>query len=246
MPRWVYGIHPVEEVLLKKGGECDLLLIKKDNNNKALKRIEALAHKENIRVRFAEPAELSRTCDDGNHQGVAARLPDYRYVDFHDWLEGLKAKSPMPDVLVLDELQDPHNLGAVLRSADCFGIGGVVIGRERSVQVTETVVRTSAGAADWVPVAQAVNTVRALEDLKQAGYWIVGTVVGAETSIYQLKLDFPCVFVMGSEEKGLRQLVRSHCDYLVGLPSVGHVDSLNVSVATGIVLSENFRRKNGL
>ncbi len=241
MSRWVYGVHPVEETLVGRRTRPDLVLVRKGGSGKTIGRLEALARDQGVKVRFTDQEEFERISDGGNHQGVAARMPDYQYADYHDWLESLK--EPMPDVLILDGIQDPHNLGAIIRTADCFGIGGVVIGKDRSAQVTETAIRTSAGAAEHMPVVRIVNLARTLKDLKDIGYWIVGTDVEADTTLYDVKLNFPAVFIMGSEEKGMRPLTGKSCDYLVKLPNLGQVHSLNVSVASGVLLGENYRQK---
>ena len=165
-------------------------------------------------------------------------------LDESDLLELVdKTKNP-PFLLILDNVQDPHNLGACLRSADAAGVHAVVIPKDRSVGVTETVRLVACGAAESVPIAQVTNLARVLTQLKKSGLWIVGTTDTAEKTLYEVDLTGPIAMIMGSEGKGLRRLTSEHCDFLVRIPMVGSVESLNVSVATGVCLFEALRQRN--
>jgi len=163
-----------------------------------------------------------------------------------DDLMAIVAREAMPFVLILDCVQDPHNLGAIMRTADGAGVHVVVAPKDKSVGITETVRRISVGAADHVPFAQVTNLARTMEQLKQAGVWLVGTSDHATSkSLYELDLKGPLGIVMGAEEKGMRRLTEEHCDFLARLPMVGKVECLNVSVATGICLYEAVRQRQG-
>ena len=162
-----------------------------------------------------------------------------------DDLMAIVAQQEVPFVLILDCVQDPHNLGAILRTADAAGVHAVVAPKDKAVGITETVRRVSVGAADYVPFAQVTNLARTMEKLKAAGLWLVGTAGEAEQELYQQDMTGPTVLVMGAEGKGMRRLTREHCDYLVRLPMAGSVSSLNVSVAAGVCLFEAVRQRAG-
>jgi 23S rRNA (guanosine2251-2'-O)-methyltransferase len=158
-------------------------------------------------------------------------------------LSELLAERPEPFLLVLDGVQDPHNLGAILRSADGAGVDGVIAPKDRAVGITETVRRISVGAADRVPFLQVANLARTLDELREAGVWLVGTSDRAEQNLYEVGLTGPLALVMGAEEKGLRRLTEEKCDHLVKIPMCGRVECLNVSVATGVCLFEAVRQR---
>ena len=164
-----------------------------------------------------------------------------RGPDLEEVLEGKKN----PFFLVLDGVQDPHNLGAILRSADAAGVDAVIVPKDRAVSVTETVRRISVGAADHVPFVQVVNLARALDRLKEAGVWLVGTSDHGDRSLYETELTGPLAIVMGAEAEGMRRLTEERCDFLVRIPMLGHVECLNVSVATGVCLFEAVRQRGG-
>ena len=193
-----------------------------------------------VPVHAADRRELDRLAPGVRHQGVVARVPPVKLAD-----ESL-LRQPAPAgglLLALDGVQDPHNLGAVLRSAEAAGVQAVIIPRDRSVSVNATVRKVSVGSADRVPVIEVANLARALADLQQAGYWSVGLDGSATQSLYDTDLRVPTVLVMGSEGEGLRRLSREACDSLVRIPRQGQVESLNVSVATAVCLYEAVRQR---
>lgn len=193
-----------------------------------------------VPVHAADRRELDRLAPGVRHQGVVARVPPVKLAD-----ESL-LRQPAPAgglLLALDGVQDPHNLGAVLRSAEAAGVQAVIIPRDRSVSVNATVRKVSVGSADRVPVIEVANLARALADLQQAGYWSVGLDGSATQSLYDTDLRVPTVLVMGSEGEGLRRLSREACDSLVRIPMQGQVESLNVSVATAVCLYEAVRQR---
>lgn len=209
--------HPVERVWVRSGTAGDLA---------------ALAAARRVPLEPVAPDVLARLTPGGAHQGVVARLPGFRYVDL-----GEVAAASGSAVLVLDGIQDPHNLGAVLRTARAVGVAGVVIPRDRAVGVTGAVASASAGHAFGVRIARVTNVARACETLKKARWWLVALVAGAERSVFALagEIDRPAL-VVGSEGSGIRPLVRERCDFVATIPMAPGIDSLNVSVATGVAL----------
>jgi len=194
-----------------------------------------------IPVRCVPVADMLSMAGTPHHQGLAARVGAFPYVELEDVLASPGSKGPL---LVLDEVQDPANLGNILRSAECLGATGVVIARDRSVPITPVVEKSSAGASAHIPIARVVNVVRSLEDLKTAGYWIYGTAADAKDNVYAADLTGLVALVLGSEGKGIRRLVREHCDKMVSVPMLGQTASLNVSQTAVILLSESLRQRN--
>lgn len=244
MARWIYGIHPVREIMAEGTTRIEVLLIKSGSQNSPLGDLQRQALSLGIKVRNSDQAELNRRSEGGQHQGVAARISDFEYTDFDPWLQKLTSLDPIPDILVLDGIQDPHNLGAIIRSADAFGVGGVIIPKDRAASVDRVVSKTSAGAVAYVPMIRVVNLARCLKQLKAAGFWVIGTAGEAALPLYETDLPAPSAIVLGNEGQGMRPLVAGCCDLIVSLPSLGSVNSLNVSVATGVILAEAYRQKH--
>jgi len=235
---WAYGAHTVES-LLRESPESveELWLVRSRKPSPARERVRALAERERVRVREVEDAALGRALGDVAHQGIAARVGEFSYADAPTLL---KVDGPSV-ILVLDEVQDPHNLGAVIRSAAAFGVQGIVIPRHRSAAVTPTVRKVAVGAERRVPIAQVVNCTRFIEDAKAAGFWVYGAVVDAPTPLWSTDFSEKSVLVVGSEGRGVRPSVAAACDMTVGIPMVA-AESLNVSVAAGVLLYEWRRR----
>lgn len=237
MARWIYGKHAVIERLKAKDPAIDFVALAKGMKDSA--DIEQLCRAAKIKIEYHDRKWLDDRTDKGAHQGVAAAAKDFKYADLSQVLSKSKQDSLL---VVLDGLEDPHNLGAVLRTAECAGCLGVVIPKDRAVQVTAVVEKSSAGAASLIPVASVTNLSRALEEIKKAGFWVYG-LAGSGESLYKEKLQGKVCLVLGAEGKGLRPLVAQNCDKLLGIPLRGKIDSLNVSVAAGIALFEA-RRQN--
>ena len=227
----IYGKNPVIEAIRAKKA-LKVFVISNFNDQKILNLI-----KENhLNVTYISPTEMDKMCN-GVHQGVAAELKPYQTVSLEEIIH--KAKNKEKKIIVmLDGIEDPHNLGAILRSADVFEASGIVLPKHNSVSLNATVAKTSAGAINYVPVAVVNNLNQAISKLKEEGYWIVSTDGSAEISYSSLKYDFPVVVVIGSEGKGVSSLVLKNSDYIVKIPQFGHVNSLNASVAAGILLAE--------
>ena len=237
------GIHAVEAALTHDVGNLVELYIESGSHNARVKELGERARELGVKPHARDRAALDRMTGGARHQGVVARynapaaLPESA-------LAGLVEKAGRDAlVLVLDGVTDPHNFGACLRSAEAAGVAVVVVPKDRAVGVTPTVRRASAGAADRVPIVSATNLARALKMLKDAGVWLVGLVGDTDRSIYAVDLAGPIALVLGSEGEGLRRLTRESCDFLARIPMRGDVESLNVSVATGITLFEALRQR---
>lgn len=234
----VYGLHPVREALA--GGQVERLLIQRDSANPRLNELVGLARARGVDVRFEPRPRLDQLAERNLHQGVVAFIAGRAMQT----LEELVASAPAnPLYLILDGIEDPHNLGAILRCADGAGVAGIVLPKRRSAPLSETVWKVSAGAAQYVPIARVPNIVQAMETLKAHGVWVVGTDVQAPRLWDEADFTTPLAVVVGREGEGLHQLVKSRCDFLVRLPMLGKVQSLNVSVSTGILLYEALRQR---
>lgn len=242
-PTPVAGIHSVRTAL-KHGGEgVAEVWLERSRRDGRLREIAALARQAGIGIRQVERDEIDRAAQGVNHQGALAwvRAPGARSE--HDLLEILDNAAGPPFLLILDEVQDPHNLGACLRSADAAGVHAVIAPRDNAVGLTPTVCKVASGAAETVPYVQVTNLARAMDKLKGQGIWLIGTAGEAQTSLFETDLRGPLGLVMGNEGRGLRRLTRERCDLLVRLPMRGRVESLNVSVAAGICLYEALRQR---
>jgi 23S rRNA (guanosine2251-2'-O)-methyltransferase len=235
----LYGIHPIEQALAAGRPLERLLAARSSAHGRAQKIIDA-ARKARVPVRFVSRDELDREAGTRNHQGVVALVGSRHYLDLHDLLA--QAKSPALFVL-LDGVEDPHNLGAILRTAYCASADGVVLPERRAAGITAVVEKASAGASEHLPVARVTNLNRALEQLKEAGVWLVGLDERATQNFTDIDLTGPTGIVLGGEGKGLHEHVRAKCDFLVSIPTAGAIRSLNVSVAAGVVLYEAVRQR---
>jgi 23S rRNA (guanosine2251-2'-O)-methyltransferase len=230
------GINPVLESL-KAGHPLDRILVAKGAGGPRLQQIVELARRASVPVRFEERAGLDRVAGSPAHQGVVAMGASKRYAELED-------VAPAAQLLViLDGVEDPHNLGAIVRTAHAAGAGGIVIPERRAVGLTDVVAKAAAGALEYLPVVRTVNINRTLEELKNLGYWIYGLDERGELDYDRAEYNAPTALVFGGEGKGLHDLVRKHFDVLVRIPMEGHIPSLNVSVAAGIVLFEHKRRR---
>ena len=239
----VYGLHAVRALLVRRPGDVVRLTLAQERDDSRQRELQRLAKEKGIVPEQASAAELDRLSGGAAHQGVIAEVRPSVAMNENGLLD-LLVSAPSPAlVLVLDGVTDPHNLGACLRTADAAGVVAVVAPRDRAVGLTPAVRKVAAGAAETVPFAQVTNLARALKDLKAAGLWIVGTAGDADRELDAADLTGPLAVVMGSEGQGLRRLTRESCDFCVRLPMLGAVESLNVSVATGIVLFEALRQR---
>jgi 23S rRNA (guanosine2251-2'-O)-methyltransferase len=238
-----YGMHAVRMLLERSPARVRRVLLIGGRDAGRVADIRALATRAGIAVANADAALLDRLAEGERHQGVVAELAPRSGDPETQLEEALEAAGAAPLLLVLDGVTDPHNLGACLRSADAAGVAAVVAPRDRAAGLTPVARKVAAGAAETVPFVSVVNLARTLRELKERGIWLVGTAGEAEKSIYDLDLSGPIGLVMGSEGEGMRRLTRECCDELVHIPMAGAVESLNVSVATGVVLFEAVRQR---
>jgi len=242
--RTLYGLNPVRE-LLRAGGEglSELWLAESGGRSRAFADLAGLARAHGAKVREVPRAKLDRLAGTDRHQGVVAVVAEYRYADLDGLLETTLGRGSVPLLAVLDGVEDPHNLGAVIRSAHALGAHGVIIPKDRAAGITPTVAKASAGAIEHCPVARVTNLAQSLEGLKEAGIWTVATAADADEDLSDVDLTAPTAIVVGSEGSGVRPLVRRTCDRVARIPMKGKVGSLNVSVAAGIALYEAARQR---
>ncbi len=234
------GIHSVREAL-ESGRALERIVIARGRGGDRVEELVRLARSRNIPVRFEDRAQLDRLAGTAQHQGVVALAAARSAAALEDLLRSTKGRPGL--FVLLDGVEDPHNLGAIARSALAAGADGLVIPERRAAGLTETAARTSAGALEHLPVARVTNLVRAMEELKEAGYWLVGLDERAEKNYTDVDWKGPVGIVLGAEGGGLHDLTRKRCDFVVSLPTRGPVHSLNVSVAAGIVLFEAVRQR---
>jgi 23S rRNA (guanosine2251-2'-O)-methyltransferase len=238
------GIHAVREAL-EAGSALDRILIAKGRQDSRIEEIVQLARGRGVAVRFEDRGQLDRLANTRDHQGVVALAAARAAATLEDILERAnQSKGQIGLIVLLDGVEDPHNLGAIIRTALAAGAHGVVIPERRAAGLTDTVARASAGALAHLPVAKVTNLARAMEDLKEAGYWLVGLDEGGEKSYSEVDYTTPTGIIMGGEGGGLHELTRKRCDFVVSLPTNGPVKSLNVSVAAGVVLFEVVRQRH--
>ena len=246
---YIGGLHSVKAALKSSASEIEHLLVQKGRRDTRLKDLRQLAHKHGISAQEVGRGELNELVSDIQHQGVVAVLKQESSGIRDDLMPFLRQRmEEFPDraplVLVLDEVQDPHNLGACLRTADAAGVDAVVIPADNSVGLTPVVRKVASGAAESVALFQVVNLQRTLSELQEAGLWVYGAAGEADESLYSLDLRGAAVIVLGAEGRGMRRLTRERCDGLFHLPMQGEVSSLNVSVAAGVSLFEVVRQRS--
>lgn len=238
----IYGRNPVMEALRHSRPITRLWLLE-DTKESVAGEIVGRCREAGIPFKFVDKVFLDRLTEGALHQGLAAQAGAKNYVEWETMLEAAASKGETPLLIILDQVEDPYNLGAVLRSADALGAHGVIIPKHRAVPLTAGVGRSSAGAVEYVPVARVTNLTQTIEKLKKEGLWIIGATAEGKQTIYEADWTGPVAIVMGGEDKGLSRLVATQCDILVSIPMSGHVNSLNVSAAAAIVLSETVRQR---
>ncbi len=238
----IEGRNAVTEAL-RAGVPIDKLYIAKGETDHTLGRIAAQARKAGVVVVEADRRKLDAMSETHSHQGVVAVAAAQAYATVEDILQIAADRGEPPLVAVCDEISDPHNLGAIIRTAECAGAHGVVIPKRRSAGLTAVVAKTSAGAVSYLPVARVPNIPSLLKDLKKRGLWVFGTAAGGDVSLYDAKLTSPAAVVIGSEGDGMGRLVRESCDFLVSIPMRGRISSLNASAAAAVLLYEALRQR---
>ncbi|HEV2213254.1 MAG TPA: 23S rRNA (guanosine(2251)-2'-O)-methyltransferase RlmB [Gammaproteobacteria bacterium] len=241
-PELIYGLHAVTAVL-ESGGRVHALWMLDNRHDERLTKVASLAEKAGVKILRVPRAELDRLTEGARHQGVAAQAEGVELRDEGGLFPLLDRLQEPPFLLVLDGVQDPHNLGACLRSANAAGVHAVIAPRDRSAGLTPVARKVASGAAEATPFFQVTNLARTLRELKERNVWFVGLAGEADQSLYELDLKGPIAIVMGAEGEGMRRLTKEHCDFLAKIPMAGQVESLNVSVATGVSLFEALRQR---
>jgi 23S rRNA (guanosine2251-2'-O)-methyltransferase len=238
------GIHAVREAL-EAGNSFDRIVIAKGRQDSRIEEIVQLARQRSIPIRFEDRGQLDRLANSRDHQGVIAIAAARAPATLEDILAAANASRGRRGLIVLlDGVEDPHNLGAIVRTTLAAGAHGIVIPERRAAGLTDTVARASAGALAHLPIAKVTNLARTMEELKEAGYWLVGLDEQADKTYTEVDYTSPTGIVMGGEGQGLHELTRKRCDFVVSLPTSGPVKSLNVSVAAGVVLFEALRQRH--
>lgn len=240
MINFIYGFHAVSGLVWQNPGAIDVIYMALNRNDKRVNELLAIAKEHAIAVESVSNSKLDKMCSSVKHQGVAVQLKDElgkNSINLKVLLTKL-ALNASSTIVVLDGITDPHNLGAIIRSCECFGVDAVIIPKDNSANINATVAKVSSGAISHIPVIVVNNLSRSLDEIKEFGYWIAGTALSdSSVSLFDFKPDKKMVWVMGNEGTGIRRLVLESCDYTVSIPMYGNTNSLNVSVATGIVLS---------
>jgi 23S rRNA (guanosine2251-2'-O)-methyltransferase len=240
--RIIEGKNPVIEALKSDAG-LDTIYINKEMAESAAVKIAMLAKEKNVIVKYVDKLALARISDGARHQGVVAEALDYEYKEIVDILNLASSKNEKPFIIILDEITDVHNLGAIIRTAECCGAHGIIIPKHRAAGVNSVVAKTSAGAVEYLPVVRVTNINQAIEELKEKGLWIYGADTSGEKYIYEEKLDGAVGLVIGSEGKGIGRLIKENCDSLIKIPMKGNISSLNASCAASIVIYEVLRQR---
>jgi 23S rRNA (guanosine2251-2'-O)-methyltransferase len=239
----IQGRNPVLEALKSGRSVNKILLARNVGRHSSIAEILHLSQDQRIPVEFVDRRVIDEACDSFNHQGVIAYVSIKEYVSLHDLFDESRRRNEEPLYCILDGIEDPHNLGAILRTADASGVHGVIVRSRRAVGLTSIVEKTSAGAVEYIPVARVSNISQAILTLKQRDIWIIGVDASGKIKYTQVDYKLPTAIVIGSEGKGVSDLVRKNCDSLVSIPMRGNISSLNASVATALVTYEAFRQR---
>lgn len=237
----IYGMNPVREVLKSGRREVQHLWCAPTRSGAPFNELRVVARQRGVRMEELGAAQLQQKAQTPHHQGVVAQVGPYRYVGLEDVLSAPDVRDPL--LVLLDCVQDPHNFGAVLRTALGCGAAAVIVPKDRSVAVTGAVVRASAGASEWIPIVQVINLVNSIKILKDNNIWVSGLEVSSAQSLYEYAFTGGQAVIFGNEGEGMRRLVRERCDTLLSIPIAGPVDSYNVSVAAAMVLGEASRQR---
>ena len=242
--QYIFGRNPILEIL-KANKEIDKLFVLKGDLQGSINKIIGMAKDRNIIIQEVDKNKLDHLSGGGVHQGVVALISSYEYASLGDILDKARARNEDPFIIILDEIEDPHNLGAIIRTAECAGAHGVVIPKRRSASVNETVYKSSAGAVEHILVARVTNINNTIEDLKKDGLWIYGADMNGSDFYFNTSLKGSLALVIGNEGKGLSKLTKEKCDVLVKIPMGGMISSLNASNAAAILIYEVVRQNHG-
>ncbi|EIJ80038.1 RNA methyltransferase, TrmH family, group 3 [Bacillus methanolicus PB1] len=241
---FIIGKNPVIEAL-KSERNINKIIIAEGSHRGQMQQITRLAKEANVPVQFVPKKKLDQIFD-GNHQGIIAYVAAYQYAELDDLFAVAEKKQEPPFLLLLDEIEDPHNLGSIIRTADAAGVHGIIIPKRRAVGLTATVAKASTGAIEYIPVVRVTNMAQIIDELKDRGLWIAGTDAKGKEDYRTFDGTLPLGLVIGSEGKGMGRLIRDKCDFLIHLPMTGHVTSLNASVAAALLMYEVYRKRHPL
>jgi len=240
----LYGIHPVLETLAAGRRRIYKIYLAKEKKSKRLARIASMAEARSVSKKSIGPADFKALTGTIDHQGAAAVVSPYPQITVQDILQPMQAEDRKHFLLMLDNIQDPQNLGAIIRTALCVGIDGVIVPKDRSAPPTPAVSKASSGALEHIRLIRVTNLVQTIKHFKNSGLWVLGLQKDAGQSIYDSDLSGSIALILGGEQKGIRPLVRKHCDFLVSIPQQGAFNSLNASVAAAVAMYEAFRQRN--
>lgn len=241
---YIIGKNPVLEAL-KSGRDINKILIAEGSQRGQMQQIIQLAKEKSVVAQFVPKKKIDQITE-GNHQGVLAYVAAYQYAELDDLFMAAKKNEEPPFFLILDEIEDPHNLGSIMRTADAVGAHGIIIPKRRAVGLTATVAKASTGAIEYIPVVRVTNLARTIEELKEQGVWIAGTDASGSLDYRGIDGALPLGLVIGSEGKGMGRLIKEKCDFLIQLPMIGKVTSLNASVAASLLMYEIYRKRHPL
>jgi 23S rRNA (guanosine2251-2'-O)-methyltransferase len=239
----IHGLHPIYQALKTHSTPIKRIIISRGRNRRSLMEILRLAEQREISIQWADRDNLTRMAKTTSHQGILAEMDEFHYAELSDIVQRWKGTDEKAFLLIVDGVEDPQNLGGLIRTANAFGVHGVVIPKDRATPITPIVIKASVGAAFHTPIARVTNIASCLEFLKKRGVWILGAEAEAESPIYDCDVDLDLAIVIGSEGRGIRALVKKRCDFLASIPLHGEITSLNASVAGALVMYEVFRKR---
>lgn len=240
---YIYGRHPVEEALERQPDFINKIYLAERSNNRSFQKIISLASQNHIPVQYVPGRKLLEMVGKVNDQGCVALMSEIRYEDLDHWLELHSERSDNPFLLILDEIEDPQNFGAILRTAAAAGSEGIIVSKHRQAPISPAVFKTSAGTAGRIPIIRVVNLNQTILRLKEEGFWILGLDQHAGTSLWEQDFSMPVAVVIGNEGKGIRKKTLEHCDFTVSIPMVNEVESLNASVSAALICYEILRKR---
>ena len=240
----IFGLNPVIEALKAQKRRCYKLVLEKGKSHARVRLLIELAYANKVPIETLPKTTFHKKYRNYNHQGVIGIFSVIKTLKLAELIKQAFKKSSLPILAALDSIQDPHNLGAIIRSAETLGIHGIILSKNRSSAINETVAKCSSGAIEHLPISYVTNLTREIEQLKEAGFWIAGIAPDGKIPCYQYKFDSPMVLIIGGEEKGIRPLLKKSCDVILKIPMEGSLESLNASAAAAVIFYEALRQKN--
>ena len=239
----VFGLNPVIEALKARKRRCYKLVLEQGKSKARLKALIELAHENRVPIETIPKTVFQKKYRDQNHQGVIGIFAVIKTIELEELIQRAFNKSDLPILAAIDSIQDPQNLGAIFRSAETLGIHGIILPKNRTSAINETVAKCSSGAIEHLPISWVTNLIREIEHLKEAGFWIAGIAPDGSIPCYQYKFDVPMVLIIGGEQKGIRPLLKKSCDVTLKIPMEGSLGSLNASAAAAVIFYEALRQK---